>query len=126
MKVFLQIIAWVGVLIVGLSIYVAYGAGGFNVGMYEMGLFFASALCAIGVFLLLLGGFISRGRFLWIAALVMGVAYLAVLPRSWMPHETIFRSVGWMDWRACIMNAFPAVVCIVGGILMRLRSKKSS
>ncbi len=126
MKVFLQIIAWLGASIVGLSVPLAYSSGGFNVGMYEMGLFFSVTVCAFGVFLLLLGGIISRGRFLWIAAVFVGIAYISVLPRSWIPHETVFRSVGWMDWRACLMSAFPAIVCIMGGILMRWREKGSN
>jgi hypothetical protein len=127
LKIFLQIIAWLGALIIGLSVPLAYSSGGFNVDMYEMGLLFSAFTCAIGVFLLLLGGLISRGRFLWMVTLFVGIAYIAVLPRVWMPHETIVRSVGWMDWMGCLMSAFPGLVCIIGGILMRwltLRSNK--
>lgn len=105
MKVFLQIIAWLGVLIIVLAIPVAYGAGGFNVDMYGMGLLFAAMICLIGVFLLLLGGLISKGRFLWMVTLLVGVAYLAVLPRAWMPHNKIDGRVGWLDWRLCLMSA---------------------
>ena len=119
MKVFLQIIAWLGVLIIALAIIVAYGAGGFNVDMYGMGLLFAAMICLIGVFLLLLGGLISKGRFLWMVTLLAGVAFLAVLPRAWMPHNKIDGRVGWLDWRLCLMSLFPGLVCIVGGILMR-------
>jgi len=129
MKTFLKAIAWLGVLIVGISVPLAYSCGKFNIGMYGMCLFFSAAICAIGVFLLLLGGLISKGRFLWIAALVVGIAYFAVLPRTWAPHETIVGLQGWMDWRIILMSAFPGLVCIVGGVLMwwlMLRSNRPS
>lgn len=125
MKVFLQIIAWLGALIVCLSVPLAYSAGNYNVDMYSMGLFFSAVICAFGVFLLLLGGLISKGRLLWVAAVSFGIVYIAVLPRSWIPHETIIRSVGWLDWRTCLISAFPGIVCIMGGILMRRLTIKS-
>ena len=59
LKVFLQIIAWLGVLIIALAVSIAYGAGGFNVDMYGMGLGVAAIICLVGVLLLLLGGFIK-------------------------------------------------------------------
>ena len=129
MKIFLLVIAWLGVLIVGASVPLAYSCGKFNIGMYGMCLFFSAAICAIGVVLLLLGGLISKGRFLWIAALVVGIAYLAVLPRTWAPHETIVGLQGWMDWKNILLSAAPGLVCVVGGILIRwltLRSNRLS
>ena len=129
MKVFLQIIAWLGVLIVGLSVPLTYSCGGANVGMYGMCLFFSAMICALGVFLLLLGGLISRGRFLWIAAVFAGIAYIAVLPRTWIPHETLYGSVGWMGWKEWLLSSLPGLICITGGILMRwltLRSNRAS
>jgi len=65
------------------------------------------------------GLFTSQGRFLWIITLIAGIAYLVVLPRVWMPHNKIGGNVGWMDWRLSLMSAFPGIVCIIGGILMR-------
>lgn len=126
MKVFLQIIAWLGVLIIALAISIAYGAGGFNVDMYGMGLGVAAIICLVGVLLLLLGGFISQGRFLWIITLIAGVTYLVALPRVWMPHNKIGGNVGWMDWRLSLMSAFPGIVCIIGGILMRWLTHRNS
>jgi len=119
LKVFLQIIAWLGVLIIALAVSIAYGAGGYNVDMYGFGLMVAAIICLVGVYLLLLGGFKSRSRFLWIITLLAGIAYVGVLPRVWMPHEKIGGNVGWLDWRLSLISAFPGLACVVGGILMR-------
>lgn|ERR1035437_272554 len=126
MKVFLQIIAWLGVVIIALSVPVAYGAGGYNVDMYEMGLGFASMVCDVGAVLFLLGGLISRGRFLWQIGLIAGIIYIAVLPRSWVPHETVVRSVGWMGWGLILMAVLPGVLIVVGSIWMRRLRNKSN
>ena len=106
MKVFLQII-WLGVLIIALAVSIAYGVGGFNVDMYGMGFGGCCHNLPRRCILLLLGGFISQGRFLWIITLIAGIAYLVVLPRVWMPHNKIGGNVGWMDWRLSLMRAFP-------------------
>ena len=126
MKVFLQIIAWLGVVIIALSIPVAYGAGGYNVDMYGMGLGLASMACDIGAVLFLLGGLISRGRFLWQIGLIEGIVYVAVLPRSWAPHETAFRSVGWMGWGLILMTVLPGILILAGSIWMRRLRNKSN
>ena len=119
MKVFFQIVAWLGVLIIALAVAVAYDAGGYNVDMYGFGLMVAAIICLVGVYLLLLGGFKSRSHFLWIITLIAGIAYLVVLPRVWMPHYKIGGSVGWLDWRLVVISAFPGIVCVVGGVFMR-------
>jgi len=119
LRVFLQIIAWLGALIIGLAVSMVYSAGGFDVDMYGMGLLIATMVCFLGVFLLLLGGLTSRGRFLWIITLLVAIAYLAVLPRVWMPHQKIEQNVGWLDWQDCVFSAFPGVICFIGGIIMR-------
>jgi hypothetical protein len=119
MKVFFQIVAWLGVLIIALAVAVAYDAGGYNVDMYGFGLMVAAIICLVGVYLLLLGGFKSRNHFLWIITLIAGMAYLVVLPRVWMPHNKIGGNVGWLDWRLSLISAFPGLACVVGSILMR-------
>jgi hypothetical protein len=106
-----------------------YSTGGYNVDMYELGLFFSAMICTIGVFLLLLGGLIFRGRFLWIITLLVGIAYLAALPRVWIPHEIIMGRVGWVNWFGCLFSAFPGLVCIMGGVLIQwlaIRSNKKA
>jgi formate-dependent nitrite reductase membrane component NrfD len=119
MKVFFQIVAWLGVLIIALAISITLDVGGFNVDMYGFGLMVAAIICLVGVYLLLLGGFKSRSHFLWIITLIAGIAYLVVLPRVWMPHNKIGCSVGWLDWRLVVISAFPGIVCVVGGVFMR-------
>jgi len=126
MKILLKVIAWIGVLIVVISVPLAYSCGGFNVGMYGMCLFASSMICTLGVVLLLLGGLISKGRFIWIAAIFAGIAYLTVLPRTWAPHETIGGMQGWMDWKQCLLSSLPGLVCIIGGILMRWLKLRSN
>ncbi len=119
LRITLQFIAWIGALIVGLSVVMMYGAGGYNVDMVGMAVGFSATMCFIGVFFLLLGGLISRGRFLWMITLLVGIAYIAVLPRVWVPHETKYGRVGLMSVDTFVISAFPGVVCIIGGIWMR-------
>jgi hypothetical protein len=119
MKVFFQIVAWLGALIIALAVSIAYDVGGFNVDMYGFGLMVAAFFCLVGVFLLLLGGFISQGRFLWVVTLLAGIVYLVILPRVWMPHAKIGGNVGWLDWRLSLISVFPGLTCVVGGVFMR-------
>ena len=126
MKILLQIVAWLGAIIIALSLPVAYGAGDYNVDMYEMGLGFASMACDIGAVLFLLGGLISKGRFLWQVGLVEGIIYIAVLPRSWALYETAYRNVGWMNWGLILMTVLPGILLVAGSIWMRRLRNKSN
>ena len=51
MKVFGNIIAWPGALIVALSIVLAFSSGGYNFDLYEMGLDFAMMVAFFGLLL---------------------------------------------------------------------------
>ncbi len=126
MKTILEILAWIGLAIVGLSIPVAYSAGGFRVDMYTMGLGFAMLIGLAGALLFLLGGLITKPPFLWIAAIIVGVAYIAVQVRAWVPHETAIRSLGWLDWQSCIAFATPGLLSIAGGVWIHSRKSEGN
>ena len=125
MKIVWQIIAWLGILVIAISIPLAFSCGGYNVDMYEMGLFFTMLICAAGVFLFLIGGLISKGCFLWQIALIESIAYIAVLPRTWIPHSTAFLNPMWMSWYNSLLSAFAALVCIIGCLFMRWLTHRS-
>ena len=118
-KILWYIVASMGALIMAVSVALAYSTGRYYFAMYDLGLMLTSLFCDLGVFLLLLGSFFLSSRFLWIAPIVLGLAYLAVLPQVWAPHATAYGNVGWMDLGTIIFTAFPAVVSIGGGVTMR-------
>lgn len=76
-KVFLNVIGWVGFAIIGVSLPLIYSCASPNVGMIGMCLVFSSWIAGLGVMLLLIGGFLSKWRYWWIVALVIGIAYIS-------------------------------------------------
>jgi len=125
-KIFLNVLGWIGFVIIGISLPLIYSCAGPNVGMIGMCLAFSSWIGALGVVLLLIGGFLSRWRYWWIVALVMGIAYVAASIPGLCANEA--REAGRcaeyqlaykIDYRIWIMVLLPGLVCIVGGILMR-------
>lgn len=94
--------------------------------MIGMCLGFFSWVCGLGVVLLLIGGFLSRWRYWWIVALVMGAAYiLASIPGLYANEAreaarcTECQLEYRIDYRLLIMVLSPGLVCIIGGIIMK-------
>lgn len=93
-----------------------FSCAGPNVGMIGMGLVFSSWIGALGVMLLLIGGFLSRRRYWWVVALVMGVAYiLASIPGLYKEYQSEYA----IDYRFWIMVLLPGLACIIGGVVMK-------
>ncbi|MDH5695825.1 MAG: hypothetical protein OEZ00_04370 [Dehalococcoidia bacterium] len=94
--------------------------------MIGMCLVFSSWIGALGALLLLIGGFLSKWRYWWIVALVMGVAYIATSIPGLYRMEA--GEAGYaIDYRLCIMVfmvLLPGLACIIGGILMRWLSHR--
>ena len=131
MQIFLNILGGIGFLLIGLSLPLIYSCSQPNVGMIGMCLGFSSLLCALGVALLLIGGFLSRWRYWWIVALVMGVAYVAAAIPGLSVNAA--REAGrcaelqleyQINYGLWIMVLLPGLACIAGGILMRLFSAR--
>jgi len=123
MKIFLNVIGWIGFVIMGVSLPLIYSCAGPNVGMIGMCLAFFSWIGALGALLLLIGGFLSKWRYWWIVALVMGVAYISASIPGLYRMEAGYA----IDYRLCIMVfmvLLPGLACIIGGILMRWLSHR--
>ena len=105
-----------------------YSCAGPNVGMIGMCLAFSSWIGALGVVLLLIGGFLSRWRYWWIVALVMGVAYVAAsIPglygmeaRRYAEYQ-LEHAISYGTW---IMVLLPGLACIIGGVVMQRLSHR--
>jgi glycerol uptake facilitator-like aquaporin len=125
-KVFLNAIGWIGFAIIGVSLPLIYSCAGPNVGMIGMCLGFSSWIAALGVVLLLIGGFLSKWRYWWIVALIMGAAYvLASIPGLYANEAreaarcAEYQLEYKIDYYIWIMVLLPGLGCIIGGIIMR-------
>jgi hypothetical protein len=130
-KVFLNVIGWIGFAIMGISLPLIYSCAGPNVDMIGMCLGFSSWIGAFGVVLLLIGGFLSKWRYWWIVALVMGVACVSASIPGLYAMET--REAGRcaeyqleykVDYYIWIMVLLPGLACIIGGIIMKWLLKR--
>jgi hypothetical protein len=125
-KIFLNFIGWIGFAIIGVSLPVVYSCAGPNVGMIGMCLVFSSWISALGVVLLLIGGFLSRWRYWWIVALVMGVAYISASIPGLYANEAFeagrcaeYQLEYKIEYLIWIMVLLPGLACIIGGIVMK-------
>ena len=131
MKIFLNAIGWIGFLIIGVSLPAVYSCAGPNVGMIGMCLCFSSWICALGAALLLTGGFLSKGRYWWIVAMVMGMAYFAAsIPGLYtMEIDEAARCAAYkleysINYYLWVMVLSPGIACIIGGMVTRLALRR--
>ncbi len=105
-----------------------FSCAGPNVGMIGMGLVFSSWIGALGVMLLLIGGFLSRRHYWWVVALVMGVAYILASIPGLYQMEVRSRAEYYPEYAITyhiwIMVLLPGLACIIGGILMKWLSQR--
>ena len=71
-------------------------------------------LAIFGTILVVVAGFISRLRFFWLAAIAIGIAYIASL-YGWLGDNT----AGFMG---VVMVTLPGVLCIIIGVLIKRTS----
>ena len=71
-------------------------------------------LSIFGTIMLAFAGFISRPRFFWLAAVAIGIAYIASL-YGWLGDNT----AGFMG---LVMVTMPGVICIITGVLIKRTS----
>ena len=124
MKV-LGAIAWVGVGIVALGTPLAYSSSEtmINWGLTAGFGFQLSLIMAIsGTLLVLTGDFIAKPRYLWIAAVVVGFAYISAFYGGILLWgETLVGGLSLLFFLS------PGLACIIGGIVMwRLSRRRSS
>jgi len=99
--------------------------------MIGMCLGFFSWLAIIGVVLLLIGGFLSKWRYWWIVALVMGAAYIVFSIPGLYAMETreaarcaeynLKYTINYWFW---IMIWAPGLASSIGAIFMRWRLRR--
>lgn len=126
MKIFLNTIGWIGFVITGISLPAVYSCATPNVGMLGMCLCFSSWICALGVVLLLTGGFLSKGRYWWIVALVMGVVCVAASIPGLYTMEideaaicAAYKLEYAINYYLWVMVLSPGIACFIGGIVMK-------
>lgn len=74
-----------------------------------VGWWLAWVLGIFGIVLLLVGGFISKPRFLWLGAIMLGLAYISSF------YGLILDSLGKNGMRGLILVLVPSIACIIGG-----------
>ena len=126
MKIFLNVIGWIGFAIIGIALPLLYTCAGPNVGMIGMCLGVFSWIGDLGVVLMLIGAFLSRWRYWWIVALVMGVAYIsASIPGLYaMEAREVARCAEYqlayqINYYLWTIVLIPGLACIIGGIIMK-------
>jgi len=72
----------------------------------------------IGTLLALIGGFIARPKYLWIGAIVVGVAYIASFYGYVVNFETKF-TLG------LFVMLLPGLACIAAGIVIRKLNERT-
>jgi hypothetical protein len=105
--------AWMGVGLVVLASAVALYtsiSGTDSMTAYYM----AWILAIFGTITLVLAGFVSRPRLFWLAAVAIGIFYIASL-FGWLADNT----AGFMG---VVMVTLPGVVCIIIGVLIKRTS----
>jgi len=117
MKTFLKFLAWIGLLIILPGLLLSYSSSWVMVsrpGQLGSGVGYFAATCigAFGTLLALIGGFISRPRYFWIGAIVVGIAYIASFYGYAFDFEAKFIL-------GLFVGLLPGLACIATGIVMR-------
>ena len=115
MKV-LKVVAWVGIGIMtsalAFAFYVCTAPPMVSEG-WGLLLVFGTLPGILGTLLVLIGGFISKPRYLWLASIIVGVLFI---PSFYgMAHHGILELV---------LFSSPGLACIIGGVVMRWLSHK--
>lgn len=122
MKILLEILAWFGLALIVPGLLLSYSSSWtwISTGQLGSGVGYVVTACVgvIGTLLALIGGFITRPKYFWIGAIVVGVAYIASFYGYVVDFETKF-----------ILGLFvmllPGLVCIAAGIVIRKLNKRT-
>ena len=109
----LKILAWVGVGVIALglplSFYSSVLATRGDLGSYN-GYWIAYTISILGVVLMVMGGVITRPRFYWLAAIIIGIAYIASL-YGWLGNNSA-------GFTGMIMVILPGLAAILVGLFV--------
>ncbi len=122
MKILLKILAWFGLVLIVLGLLLSYSSSWTWISTGQLGSGVGYVVTAgvgvIGTLLALIGGVITRPKYFWIGAIVVGVAYIASFYGYVVDFETKF-----------ILGLFvmllPGLVCIAAGIVIRKLNKRT-
>ena len=121
MKACLKVVAWVGVGIIALSTPLAYSSSetimnwGSTAGF---GFQLALILAIPGTLLVLIGGFIAKPRYLWIGAVVVGLAYISSFYGVFLAPLPVETNELLRGLPLLLLLLSPGLACIIGGIVM--------
>ena len=117
MKV-LKVIAWVGIgVMVGasaFSFFVCIAPPMVSEG-WGLLLVFGTLPGILGVLLVLIGGFVSKPRYLWLASIIVGVLFVSSFYGLATPLVPSLPLYGMLSF---ILFSSPGLVCIIGGVVM--------
>jgi len=121
LKTFLEFLAWIGLLIILPGLVFSYSSSwvmASSPGQLGSGVGYVitALIGTIGTLLALIGGFISRPRYLWIGALVVGIAYIASF-YGYFYGYTVELEVKFIP--GLLVMLLPGLACITTGIIIR-------
>ena len=122
MKILLEILAWFGLALIVPGLLLSYSSSWTWISTGQLGSGVGYVVTAgvgvIGTLLALIGGFITRPKYFWTGAIVVGVAYIASFYGYVVDFETKF-----------ILGLFvmllPGLACIAAGIVIRKLTKRT-
>ncbi len=119
----LIIIAWFGLLLIALGLPLSFSSSWtwVSTGTLGSGAGYFVTLCAgaIGVLLALIGGVITRPKYFWVVAIVIGVAYISSFYGYRMGLDEPYKY-----WGVFVM-LLPGLACIVEGIVISKLNKRT-
>ncbi len=117
MRIPLIILAWFGLLLITFGLPLSYSSSWTWVSTGQLGsgagYFVALCLGTVGALLALIGGFITRPKYFWIGAIVIGVAYLSSFYGYCMGLDEPYKYWG------VFVGLLPGLACIAAGIVIR-------
>jgi len=123
MRVILIIIAWFGLLLIALGLPLSFSSSWtwVSTGTLGSGAGYFVTMCtgAIGALLALIGGVMTRPKYLWIGCIVIGVAYISSFYGYRMGLDEPYKY-----WGVFVM-LLPGLACIVEGIVIRKLNKRT-
>jgi len=122
MKVW-KVIAWVGIgIMVGASVLAFFVCTAPPMVSEGWGLLavFATLPGILGTLLVLIGGFVSKPRYLWITSIIVGVLNTS----SFYCLVDVVASLPLYGMLSFVLFSSPGLVCVIGGVVMGCLSHK--
>lgn len=122
MKTCLKVAAWVGVGIIALGTPLAFSSSETIVNWGStagFGFQLALIMAIPSTLLVLTGGFIAKPRYLWIGAIVVGLAYISSFYGVFLAPLPVETNELLRGLPLLLLLLSPGLACIIGGIVMQ-------